>query len=159
MPLTAVSTTADALVVTWSLPAPPESVWAGWSDPALLAQWLGRPIECDLEPGGRLVIDHGDGYLSCSTVTDVERDRRVGMTWTFPDEPESRIVIELRPGEAGTELELAHRDLGSGLVDSYAPGWITHLTFLEAAVAGTPLPLAHFWQLYATVDSLLTRRP
>lgn len=54
-------------------------------------------------------------------------------------------------------MRLAHHGLGD-LVGSYGPGWITHLTFLEAAVVGAPIPTSHFWKLHATFQSLCTGR-
>lgn len=154
MPLTTISTEDGALVITWSFSVPAQAVWAGFSDPTLLSQWLGQSTECDIRSGGMLVVDHGDGYLSRSAVTE---PHRLAMTWEFADEPESQIGIELRPSGAGTVVELAHHGLGDR-VGSYAPGWITHLTFLEAALAGVPIPTSHFWKLHATFESLRAAR-
>lgn len=156
MPLSAISIDDGALVVVWEFSLPAEAVWAGFVDPTLLSQWLGQSIECDVRPGGRLVIDHGEGYLSRSVVTVATEPHRLAMTWDFPEEPESRIGIELRSSEAGTLLELAHQGLGD-LVGSYGPGWVTHLTFLEAAAAGVPIPMSHFWKLHGTFQSLYAR--
>lgn len=157
MPLSTVSTDDGGLVVVWSLSAPARAVWGGFDDPAMLSQWLGQSIECDVRPGGSLVVDHGEGYLSRSAVTEAEQPHRLAMTWKFPDEPESRIAVEFRPSDAGTVVSLEHHGLGD-LVGSYGPGWITHLTFLEAAVAGVPIPTSQFWTLHATIESLYTGR-
>lgn len=157
MPLSAISTDDGALVVAWALSLPPQAVWAVFDDPALLSQWLGQPVECDVRPGGRLVVDHGEGYLSRSAVTEAKAPHRLAMTWAFPGEPESQIDIDLRPSGGATVMELAHHGLND-LIGSYCPGWITHLTFLEAAVVGVPLPMASFWQLHATFASLYIGR-
>jgi uncharacterized protein YndB with AHSA1/START domain len=157
MPLSTISTDDDALVIAWSLSVPAQAVWGGFNDPALLSQWLGQSIECDIRPGGRLVVDHGEGHLSRSAVTEAKEPHRLVMTWKFPDEPESWIAIEFRPLDAGTGVSLKHHGLGD-LVGSYGPGWITHLTFLEAAVAGVPIPTSHFWKLHATIESLYIGR-
>lgn len=153
MPLSSISVDDDAVAVAWSLSVPVHAAWAGLSDPAVLSLWLGQCIECDVRSNGRLVVDHGDGYLCRSVVTEAHEPHRLAMTWEFPDEPESRIGIELRPSAAGTMVELAHHGLGD-LVGSYGPGWITHLTFLEAALAGVPIPASQFWNLHATFESL-----
>lgn len=157
MPLSAISTDDGRLVVVWALSLPAQAVWAGFDDPTLLSQWLGQPIECDVRPGGSLIVDHGEGYLSRSAVTEAKKPHRLAMTWEFPEEPESRIGIELRPSDTGTVVELAHYGLGE-LVGSYGPGWMAHLTFLEAAVAGVPIPTSNFWKLQATFESLYTER-
>jgi len=157
MPLCTISTVDGTLVVAWSLSMQAQSVWAGFSQPGLLSHWLGESIECDVRPGGRLVVDHGEGYLSRSAVTEAKEPHRLVMTWDFPDEPESWISIELRPSDAGTLVELTHHGL-CDLVGSYGPGWITHLTFLEAAVAGVPIPRSHFWRMHSTFQSLYKLR-
>ncbi|MBO3085393.1 SRPBCC domain-containing protein [Cellulomonas fengjieae] len=153
MPLSRLSTRPGALTLTWSFSAPMEDVWVGLTDPALVAQWLGRPTQYDVRLGGALVVDHGDGFLSRSVVTELEPARRLAMTWDFPDEPASVVGFTLRPSGAGTVLELAHDGLGE-LVAAYGPGWVTHLTYLEAAVAGAPIPRAQFWALHATFELL-----
>lgn len=156
MPLTKHSAQDGTLLVTWSLPAAPESAWKGLTDPAMLAQWLGQPLECDLRAGGQLVIDHGESYVSRSIVIEANPPHRLAMTWTFPEEPESKVSFTLHPSFSGTALDLVHRDLGE-LTASYGPGWITHLTYLEAAITGRPLDMEHFWPLHATITALSAR--
>ncbi|MDM7989040.1 SRPBCC domain-containing protein [Arthrobacter sp. zg-Y877] len=153
MPLTSLSTADGTLLISWAFPAPAQAVWAGFTDAALLSQWLGRPTECDVRPRGMVSVDHGGGYLSRSVITDMDRPRKLAMSWEFPEEPESRIVIQLRGTDTGTVMNFAHHDLGT-LVDSYGPGWITHLTYMEAAVAGTAIPASQFWSLHATFEKM-----
>lgn len=129
------------------------SVWAGFEDRELLSRWLGRPLECEVAVGGALVVDHGEGYISRSVVTEADPQRRLSMTWEFPDEPDSRISVTLRPEPAGTGMDFVHHDLGD-LMNSYGPGWVTHLTYLEAAITGAPLPASQFWPLHATFERL-----
>lgn len=153
MPLSSLAPEDDSLTISWLLAVPAQTVWAGFRDPALLSQWLGRPLVCDAKPGGRIVVDHGGGCLSRSVVTEADEPRRLAMTWDFPDEPDSQIAFALHPAESGTRMELVHNGLGS-LVDSYGPGWVTHLTYLEAAVGGTPLPWSQFWPLHTSFEML-----
>lgn len=156
MSLTSISSGNGALVIAWSFAAPAQTVWAGFNDRTLLPQWLGQPLECDVRAGGSIVVDHGGGTLSRSIVTEVNPPRRLVMSWEFPNEPESRIAFTLRPSDSGTTMELLHSGLGD-LVGSYGPGWITHLTFLEAAVDGAPLPWSQFWPVYASLEALSAR--
>ncbi|MCC9174914.1 SRPBCC family protein [Arthrobacter sp. zg-Y179] len=156
MPLASVSTADGSLLISWTFSVPAQAVWAGFTDAALLSQWLGRPLQCDARTGGTIVVDHSGGYLSRSVITDMDEPRRLVMSWEFPEEPESRISIRLGNTEAGTAvMEFVHHGLGT-LVDSYGPGWITHLTYLEAAVAGAAIPAAQFWPLHATFETLYT---
>ncbi|MCQ1953697.1 SRPBCC domain-containing protein [Arthrobacter sp. zg-Y238] len=155
MPLTSVSTADGSLLISWAFSAPAQAVWAGFTDAALLSQWLGRPLECDARTGGTIVVDHSGGYLSRSVITDMDEPRRLAMSWEFPEEPESRISIRLGDTEAGAVMDFVHYGLGT-LVDSYGPGWITHLVYLEAAVAGAAIPAAQFWPLHSTFETLYT---
>ncbi|PUA79274.1 SRPBCC domain-containing protein [Nocardioides currus] len=152
MPLSSVSLD-DTLVVTWSVRAPAESVWSVLTDATRQSQWLGAVLESEPRPGGTLVVDHGDGYLCRSSIIELEAPRRLLMTWEFPDEPRSRVAITLDETADEVLVELVHAGLGD-LADSYAAGWMTHLTYLEAAVHGSPVPWSQFWMLHATITAL-----
>lgn len=152
MPLSTIACDDDAVVLAWRLALPAERVWSAFR-PTLLPQWLGRPVECDVRPGGALVVDHGEGYLSRSEVVEADEPRRLVLTWEFPDEPRSRLCLDLRPDDVGTVVELRHDGLGE-LARSYSVGWATHLTFLEAALGGVPIALSQFWELHATLTTL-----
>jgi hypothetical protein len=43
------------------------------------------------------------------------------------------------------------------LTPSYRDGWCAHLSYLEAAALGTPLPASMFWQLHGTIAQLNLR--
>jgi uncharacterized protein YndB with AHSA1/START domain len=128
-------------------------VWAAWTEPAILSLWLGTAIECDIRVGGRLVVDHGEGTFSRSEIAEADAPHRLVMTWDFPDEAPSRLFVSVAPADEGSFLTLTHEHLGA-LDRSYESGWITHLTFLEAAAFGDPIPISQFWKLHATVEAL-----
>jgi uncharacterized protein YndB with AHSA1/START domain len=153
MSLSALSLNNDALIVSWLFQAPIETVWSGLTDPVRQSRWLGTAVESDIRPGGILVIDHGEGYLCRSNVTEVAAPHRLAMTWEFPDEPRSRIAVALHESDNGTAAELTHTGL-EDLAPSYGPGWTTHLTYLEAAVQGDTIPPSQFWKLHATFTAL-----
>lgn len=156
----------DALTVSWELPHPRETVWSHLQNPETLREWLGRPLVFDTRIGGEIIIDHADDYLCRSEVLSVS-EFESALSWTFPDEPSSRISLSLSAAdptertedvevaaENATVLTLEHFGLGP-LIESYATGWLTHLTFFEASLNGTPLPDSQFWPLCATVDRLI----
>jgi uncharacterized protein YndB with AHSA1/START domain len=150
MPLVAVSPHAGAVGISWSFAHSPAVVWAALTEPVSIAQWLGEVVECDMRPGGSLVVDHGEGYRSRSAVLEADPPRRLAMTWEFPDEPPSEVAFTLRASDDGTVLELVHT-LAPEVADAYRVGWITHLTYLEAVGDGEPLPASQFWKLHATL--------
>jgi uncharacterized protein YndB with AHSA1/START domain len=150
MPLVAVSPHAGGVRISWSLGHPSDAVWSALTAPASVGQWMGDAVECDIRPGGSLVVDHGEGYRSRSTVIEVEPPRLLVMTWEFPDEPVSEVTFTVRASGDGTMLELVHAVVPE-LAASYRVGWLTHLTYLEAVADGDPLPASQFWKLHATL--------
>lgn len=153
MPLTRLETDADGVTVTWQFAATAEQVWAGLTEPDVLAAWLGTAVTADVKAGGRLVVDHGDGYRSTSDLRRADPPSRLDMTWEFPDEPTSQLSWHLAEVNDHCVLTLQHTGLGA-LSSSYGPGWVTHVTYLEAALAGQPLPRSAFLTLNATFTAL-----
>lgn len=176
--------TADSLTIGWRLPAAPAAVWSHLQDVDALGEWLGRPLTFDSRVGGEIIVDHADSYLCRSEVLSIG-EYSAELTWSFPDEPTSRIAVAVTAGDPGRDLggegssaegasasgrsadggdeeaasvlTLRHRGLGD-LIDSYATGWLAHLSFFEASLAGTPLPWEQFWPLCETFDRLLDRQ-
>jgi len=158
MPLVESAVDDGAVSLTWRLEATAESTWRHLTSLEHLPEWLGLPRSGSFASGDTLVVDHGDGYLCTSRIGAVEPDRELDLTWQFPDEPLSRLTLTVTTVPEGdatgqTHLALRHTGLG-GLTDSYLPGWITHLTYLEGSLDGAPLPLGAFWRLYRTHERL-----
>lgn len=154
---------ADQLTVMWFLLATQTMVTNHLKDPAKLPEWLGRSAVFDLRIGGEVIVDHDDGYLCRSEVLSASRGDEslaVDLSWEFPDEPRSRLSLRTanltdEPMTDGlTALTLEHSDLGT-LKKSYAAGWLTHLTYFEASLSGTPLPSHEFWNICATFEKLM----
>jgi uncharacterized protein YndB with AHSA1/START domain len=151
--------TRDVLTIDWRFGRSADAVWEHLTDPEHLSEWLGQPVSFDGTPGGEILIDHGDGYICRSVVKRVEpADYLFEITWLFPDEHPTQVEVVLRspPGEGTKDasiLTLRHLDLAE-LCNSYAQGWVTHLTFFEASLDGTSLPLDEFWNLHATIVAL-----
>ena len=64
--------------------------------------------------------------------------------------------MELEESGGITDLRLSHSGLGD-LAGSYRDGWCVHLSYLEAAALGTPLPSSMFWRLHGTMAQLNVR--
>lgn len=134
--------------------APVDTVWRCLTDPSMLVQWLGEAATAEpVAAGSRLVVDHGDGYLCSSTVLEVDPGALLAITWKFPDEPETAVTVRLAAEDGGCRLLLSHAGLGE-LTESYAVGWLVHLSYLEAAALGAPLPTSQFWNLHSTMVQL-----
>ena len=114
--------------------------------------WLGATGGVDAAQGA----DEGsqiEGYCCRSTVLACSAPSRLDFTWHFPDEPASKVGMELKESGGITALQLTHSGLGD-LAESYRDGWCVHLSYLEAAALGTPLPPSMFWRLHRTVAQL-----
>jgi uncharacterized protein YndB with AHSA1/START domain len=144
------------VALTWRIDVPRSRVWQCLTTAELLSQWLGDLVSGAVAGESEFVVDHGDGYCCRSTVTAFTQTARMDFTWDFPDEPESKVVLKLGESGACTELRLSHGGLGD-LAQSYRDGWCVHLSYLEAAALGTPLPPSMFWRLHGTFAQLNAR--
>jgi uncharacterized protein YndB with AHSA1/START domain len=135
----------DALVIERVLPASPTQVFAAWTTPARMADWMSpagvAEAEVDLRIGGAfLVVMAGPDERIEHTGTYLELDppRRLVFTWVSPytgPEP-SLVTVELHPHDEGTRLVLTHERLPAGVVESHEGGWGTMLKRL-AGTLGT----------------------
>ena len=133
--------------------AAPERVWHAWTDPQALRQWMApsdafscEVAEADVRVGGRyrIVMKSPDGELHdvSGVYREVVPPRRLVYTWAWKSTPEreSRVTIELRAADGGTELTLLHEQFfDAEACDRHNAGWtgcIERLgTFLERANA------------------------
>ena len=132
-----------ALRITRILNAPIERVFAAWTDPTKMAQWFfvqetwSAEVENDLRVGGGFAIkmrsDQGV-ELDCTGVYhEIEPPRRLVFSWTSYAVTDTRVTIELREVEAGTELTLTHEDLVDVDVrNAHSEGWGGCLASLES---------------------------
>ncbi|HEY6935281.1 MAG TPA: SRPBCC domain-containing protein [Marmoricola sp.] len=155
MPLIRIDESVD-VSLTWRIEVPRARAWQCLTEAGLLAQWLGELVSGAVGPESDFVIDHGDDCCCRSTVVTCAEPSRLDFSWHFPEEPASRVSIELEESKGITELRLDHGGLGD-LAESYRDGWCVHLSYLEAAALGSPLPRAMFWRLHGTVAQLNAR--
>jgi uncharacterized protein YndB with AHSA1/START domain len=144
------------VALTWRIDVPRSRVWQCLTTADLVGQWLGELVSGAVAAESEFVVDHGEGYRCRSNVSDFTDPTRLDFTWHFPDEPESQVTLELAESNAVTDLQLSHGALGD-LAASYRDGWCVHLSYLEAAALGTPLPPSMFWRLHGTFAQLNAR--
>jgi uncharacterized protein YndB with AHSA1/START domain len=155
VPLIHIDESVDISLI-WRIEVPRTRVWQCLTDADLLSQWLGELVSGAVRGGSDFEVDHGDGHSCRSTVVACAEPTRLDFTWHFPDEPASKVAIELDESGGTTGLRLTHSALGD-LAESYRDGWCVHLSYLEAAGLGTPLPLSMFWRLHGTMAQLNRR--
>jgi uncharacterized protein YndB with AHSA1/START domain len=152
-PSSAVSTAAPAarpsLTLKRRINAPPERVYAAWTDPQKLIQWFGpasvKPgtlrAEIDLRQGGRYRIsfDTDKEYFEVGGIyREVVPNVRLVFSWAWHSTPEreSQVTVSLKPEGSGTLLTLQHEQFADEAArDSHERGWIELVAKLENIVA------------------------
>ena len=138
-----------SLTLVRRIAARPALVWDTVTTPEGLSAWIGPdagPViiaEIDLRVGGcyrlRFRMIDGSEHESVGSYIEVDEPHRLVMSWRWvgrvDDTGPSRIVIELRPEESGTELTFTHAQLKNAATrDSHRQGWMGSLDKLEAAL-------------------------
>jgi uncharacterized protein YndB with AHSA1/START domain len=132
------------------LPAPPDVVFAAWSDPDSLAVWMcpgemrGATVEVDFRVGGRFRIAmHGaeQEFVQHGEYLEISPGKRLAFTWVseWVDEPErhTRVSVSFEPGGEGeTLLRLVHEELPvTETYDGHREGWASILEKLADHLA------------------------
>ena len=132
----------DTCEVRFERPYPTTAadLWQAVTDPERLVRWLGRTTG-ELHPGGdyRVVMDDDPDTdaIATGTVVRCEPPHELELTWCFPGEAESQVLVEVRAAGTGSVLVLVHRALPETGVRGYSAGWHTYLDHLEADLTGT----------------------
>ncbi|MFC5754143.1 SRPBCC family protein [Actinomadura rugatobispora] len=100
-----------------AIAAPVERVWAVITEPGQVGAWFavaGKPAEIDrLEPGGRMVVDHGEQGVFPMKIVTVEPPRVFSYRWASllpgkeaTDDNSTLVEFTLRPDGDGTLLRI-----------------------------------------------------
>lgn len=123
------------------LVAPPETVWAAWTDPRRLARWLGPVTSGAPGDGTTFVLRMDDEATATCTVQTWDPPRLLEMAWVYSGEGPSRLRLELRPSEdGGSHLRLDHWLPDDVDPVDYGAGWHVHLESLTATLDGGTAP-------------------
>jgi len=115
---------------------PPEKVWSAITEPAQLSRWYPMKVtEMDLQVGGKVTIDDGEGNIYSGRITELEPQR----VFAYLEEETDLLHMELRPEGAETVLIFTHTFDTAFMVAPTAGGWHTTLDALEDVLAGRPV--------------------
>ena len=144
------------LVLNRHFKAPPERLFAAFTERALMQSWYGPEgmtvpkCEVDARVGGAYRVEmHGaDGDVSIVTgvFREIEAPRRLVFTWGWLKgagrNPETVVTLTFTPREGGTDLELVQTGFAQEEFHlAHAEGWRSALNALESSLAGAPKPV------------------
>jgi len=122
--------------------AAPEIVFAYFTDPAKMVQWMGTEATLDPRPGGVCRINPSGHEAMLGEYVEVDPPRRVVFTWgwesaMFATPPQSSLVeVSLTPDDEGTIVQLVHRRLDPQALAVHRAGWNHYLPRLALAATG-----------------------
>jgi uncharacterized protein YndB with AHSA1/START domain len=133
-------TQAPSLTLRRRLNASAAKVYAAWTQPAQLMQWM-HPFdtvcthaEADLRVGGRFRIvmraPDGEEHDVSGVYREVVQNEKLVFTWAWRSTPEreSLVTIVLRADGAATDLTLTHeRFFDEAARDAHEGGWSSAL--------------------------------
>jgi uncharacterized protein YndB with AHSA1/START domain len=130
------------VVVERDIAAPPDIVFAMFTDPALLVRWLGDTAELDPVPGGVFRFTLGDEDACRGHYVELDPPHRVTFTWGWERAEaipvpagSTAVTVELTPTDHGTHLTLTHRGVEGDIAALHAHGWERFLSRLSAVIA------------------------
>jgi uncharacterized protein YndB with AHSA1/START domain len=122
--------------------ARPETVFAYFTDPAKMVQWMGVEATLDPRPGGISRIAVNSEAIMRGEFLEVVPHSRVVFSWGWEDHrfdvaPASTVVeVSLTPEDDGTRVRVTHRELPARGIDFHKLGWDYYLARLGLAAAG-----------------------
>jgi uncharacterized protein YndB with AHSA1/START domain len=135
---------AGAIRLERVLPAPVEDVFAAWTEPARMAQWLSprghAEVDADGAVGGHLRVVMIDGDVRIQhdgEFLEVRPPIRLSFTWRSPytGAQPSVVTVDLRDEDGSTRLVLRHDRLPPETAASHEGGWSGILDRLAATLA------------------------
>jgi uncharacterized protein YndB with AHSA1/START domain len=141
--MTTTDHTPREFTLTWTLDAPPETVFRAWTDPARLGWFFNdqqpipdEPIELDLRVGGvwrqMMVIDEETSYVTGGVYREIVPNERLVYAWGATDgwpklDPDNldespHVTVVLTSKSGRTEMAV-HVELPAELPEDGVPGW------------------------------------
>lgn len=138
-----------SLSLVRTIKAPPEKVFAAWTEPKTLKKWMSPTkemevavAETDLRVGGtyRIVMREPDGreHRVGGIYKVIEEFKKIAFTWGWDGSPdaETLVTVELRKKGEATELTLTHSKFANDKDrDMHSQGWMGCIGRLEILFA------------------------
>jgi uncharacterized protein YndB with AHSA1/START domain len=106
----------------FTLPAPPEEVYAALTNAATIKLWSGEEAVMSTEPGSEFSL--WDESIVGKNL-EFEPGKLIVQEWYFGDqEPPSIVTIKLHPHKSGSSIELRHTNIPDEVYDEMVQGWV-----------------------------------
>lgn len=131
----------DVLEREIRIAARPETIFAFFTDPAKMIQWMGKDVLLDPRPGGIFRNDIDGQHIARGEYVEIRPYSRVVFTWGWentsdPPPGASTVEVTLTADGDGTILRLRHSGLSAVERTSHGEGWDYFLPRLATAAAG-----------------------
>jgi len=146
----------DSLVIKRHFKAPPEKVFAAFTERALMQAWYGPETvtvpHCDVDArvGGRYRVEmhspSGGVHVVTGEFREIRAPERLVYTWGWLNGtgrgPETIVTLTFAARDGGTDLTLEQTGfLDQEARDRHEHGWTSSFNGLEAALSGRPKAL------------------
>jgi uncharacterized protein YndB with AHSA1/START domain len=137
-----VTTEELALKVETRVAAPPEVVFAYFTDPEKYRRWKGTRAELDPQPGGSYRVEMGSNGWVAGEYVLVDPPNRIIFTWGWEDNPAlppgtTRVEVSFVPDGDGTIVRIRHSGFTDAMTrDQHEQGWRHFASRLAVAGAG-----------------------
>jgi len=128
--------------------APPEKVFAAWTDPEKVKRWMGPgevkalSVESDPRTGGRyrwiMQAPNGEQHDVSGVYREVLPNRKLVFTWAWKSTPEreSLVTVDIKPDGAGSLMTLTHEQFfDEEARNRHNQGWEGAIAKMEAYLA------------------------
>ncbi|WP_297704479.1 SRPBCC domain-containing protein [uncultured Eudoraea sp.] len=106
--------------------AKPSEIYDAWLDSIQHSEMTGGPAKCSNIIGGKFTA--WDGYIEGKNI-ELKPNKEIIQSWRtseFGDnDKDSKLIIQLKESENGTELILNHSNIPEGQTQ-YKKGWLEH---------------------------------
>ena len=141
--MSATTAVKPSLTIKRRFNAPPEKVFAAWSDPEKMKHWMGPAgtkavrAECDPRVGGRYhikMIMAADEHDVSGVYREIVPNEKLVFTWAWQSTPErdSLVTVTFKRDGTGTIMTLLHEQFfDEDTRDRHNAGWTGTMDRLE----------------------------
>ena len=132
---------ADEIRREIHIAAPPQAVYAYFTDPVKVLRWKGQDATLEPRPGGVYRLILGEGVIVRGEYVRLTPYSQIVFTWGWEgdDSPlppgASTVEVNFVAEQGGTLVSLRHYGLPSAVRQQHAEGWDYFLPRLEHAIA------------------------